>query len=523
MNGTSYTITGGDFEQAGVASSSLKQRLKQLGIAPDALRRVLVAAYEAEANIVVHAHKGTLRAALSPSRVDIEVADEGPGIPDVEEAMKEGFSTATPAAMALGFGAGMGLPSIIKNSDSFTIESEVGRGTRVCFSIHLARQKVSGHLRNSLQVAPELCRGRMRCLHVCPTNALRVRRNGPEILEHLCIDCAACIEACPSGALSLPSGVGPPRPSEHTILVIPASFLVGLGPNVGAQEVLDALSAMGFRRIRVLEEWEAALRGTALKHAREQAQKRPVFSPVCPAVVNLIEMRFPSLIPHLAPFLSPIEAMRKELACEHLVVGVSCPAQYTALSADRPAERLTVASLSLLRKAILRAAAGSGFAPRPSSRQLHPEKREDPGVLRVTGLQHVIGVLDRAENGLLADFLLVELLACDQGCFGAAVAGEEPFVAHARWRRMASHFTGPAKVVRREAPFVARPGMRLDEDMASAIEKLSRMDHLVKELPGKNCGMCGAPTCTALAEDVVLGRTDITVCPYRADDPGRDK
>jgi anti-sigma regulatory factor (Ser/Thr protein kinase)/NAD-dependent dihydropyrimidine dehydrogenase PreA subunit len=523
MNGTSYAITGGDFERVGAASSSLKQRLKQLGIAPSALRRVLVAAYEAEANVVVHAHKGTLRAVLSPSRVDIEVADEGPGIPDVEQAMKQGYSTAPPAAMALGFGAGMGLPNIKKNSDSFAIESEVGRGTRVCFSIHLSRQKVFGPLSNSLQVVRELCRACMRCLHVCPTHALRVRRNGPEILEHLCIDCAACIEACPSGALSLPSGVGLPRPSEHTILAIPASFLVGFGPNVSAGEVLDALSAMGFHRIRVLEEWEAALRGTAFKYAREQAEKPPVFSPVCPAVVNLIEMRFPSLIPHLAPFLSPIEAIRQELECEHLVVGVSCSAQYTALRTGRPSERLTLVSLSRLRTAVLHAAARGNSAPRSSSQQFCPEGRADPSVLRVTGLRHVVGVLDRAENGLLADFVLVELLACDQGCFGATVAGDEPFVAHARWRRMANHFTGPAKAVRREVPFVARPGMRLDDDMSRAIEKLSRMDRLVKELPGKNCGMCGAPTCSALAEDVVLGRTDITACPYRVDGPGRDE
>ena len=80
-----------------------------------------------------------------------------------------------------------------------------------------------------------------------------------------------------------------------------------------------------------------------------------------------------------------------------------------------------------------------------------------------------------------------------------------------------------AKAVRREAPFVARPGMRLDDDMSRAIEKLSRIDHLVEKLPGKDCGMCGAPTCNALAEDIVLGRTDVTACPYRADCPGRDE
>jgi len=523
MKATSYTIKGGDFERAGVVSRSLKQRLKQLGIAPDGLRRVLVAAYEAEANVVVHARRGTLRAVLSPSRVDIEVTDEGPGIPDIGQAMKEGFSTAPPAAVALGFGAGMGLPSIKKNSDWFAIESEVGRGTRVCFSIHLTRQRVFGTLRNSLHVARDLCRACMQCLRVCPTNALRVRRNGPEILEHLCIDCAACIEACPTGALGLPSGIGVLSPSERTVLIIPASFLVSFGPNLGPSEVLDALSAMGFHRIRVLEEWEAALHRAALKYAREETMRRPVFSPVCPAVVNLIEMRFPSLLPHIAPFVSPIEAARQEFERGDLVVGVSCPAQFTALTRGGPSKRLTVASLPQLRTAVLRATAKSDVAAGTVPQHPLPDEATGSDILRVTGLRHVIGVLERAENGLLADFVLVELLACGQGCFGGVVAGDEPFVARARWRRAASRFAGPAKAARRESPFVARPGMRLDDDMSRAIEKLARIDRLVKDLPGKDCCMCGAPTCAALAEDVVLGRSDIMACPYRTDSPEREK
>jgi len=520
VSAISYTINGGDFERVGMVASRLKQRLKQLGVAPDSLRRVLIAAYEAEANVVIHARGGIVRAVLAPSRVDVEVSDEGPGIPDIEQAMKEGFSTAPPAAVALGFGAGMGLPNIKKNSDWFAIESEVGRGTRVRFSIHLSPQRALGALRNSLQVARELCRGCMQCLRVCPTNALRVRPNGPEILEHLCIDCGACVEVCRTGALGLPSGVGVSRPPEDAILVVPASFLVGFGPNTGVDEVLDALSAMGFRRVRVVEEWEAALRHAALKYAREEAETRPVFSPACPAVVNLIEMRFPSLIPHLAPFLSPIEAARQELGCEHLMVGVSCPAQYSALTTGRTSGQLTVVSLRRLRVAVLRAASKSDAARDISSQHLRPEEGAGPGVLVVSGLRHVMRVLDMAENGLLADFVLVEPLACDQGCFGAPVAGDDGFVASARWGRAASRFAGPAHAVRRESPLVARRGMRLDDDMSRAIEKLARIDRLVRDLPGKDCGMCGAPTCAALAEDVVLGRADIRSCPYRADIPG---
>ena len=523
MNITSYAITGGDFDRAGLASSGLKQRLKKLGVAPAALRRVLIAAYEAEANIVVHAHRGTLRAIVAPSQIDIEATDEGPGIPDIEQAMKEGFSTASPAAMALGFGAGMGLPSIKKNSDSFTIESEVGQGTRVRFSIDLPGQEVSGFLRNSVQVAREFCRNCMRCLHTCPTRALRIRREGPEILDHLCIDCAACINACEAGALRTPDGADLPTPSEYTLLVVPASFLVAFGPKASAHKVLETLSEMGFRHIRVTEEWEDALRAAALKYAHEEANVRPVFSPACPAVVNLIEMRFPSLIPHLAPFLSPVEAVQEELAGEHVVVGVSCPAQHTVLRTGRRSSDQKAVSLSRLRQAVLPKVAQSGGASKTQPRQPAPEGRNDEGILRATGLRHVMSVLDKAENGLLADFVFVELLACDQGCFGAPITGEEPFIARNRWERVRSGLVGPAKAFRRETPFVARSGMRLDDDMSRSIEKLLEIDRLTEALPGKDCGMCGAPTCSALAEDIVLGRAGSTACPHYADSQERDK
>ena len=518
MNTASYTITGGDFDRAGLATNRLKQSLKKLAMAPDALRRVLIAAYEAEANIVVHAHKGTLHVALSPSRIDIEVADEGPGIPDIERAMKEGFSTASKAAMALGFGAGMGLPSIKKNTDSFAIESEVGRGTRVLFSIRLSRQEILDSLRNSLQVVGELCRKCLRCLHVCPTRALRIRQEGPEILEHLCVECAACIDVCETGALRTPGGVAIPKPSECALLVVPASFLVGFGPEVTVRRVLKALSEMGFRHIRVLEEWEDALHGAALDYARADANAHPVLSPLCPAVVNLIEMRFPSLIQHLAPFLSPVEAVREELAGKRVVLAVSCPAQYTVLGSDSPSPTVVV-NLSRLRQVVFPVVARTSETADAQPCQGGSGDRNHDGVLRVSGLRHVIAVLDKVENGLLADYPLVELLACEQGCFGASIAAEEPFVARDRWRRTSSGLVGPAKTVHRKVPFAARSGMRLDNDMSRAIEKLSEIDRLVTELPGRNCGVCGAPTCSALAEDVVLGRAQRTACPYRTGSP----
>lgn len=122
-------MEGGDFTAAGNASSQIKKMLKQLNVDARVVKRVVIALYEAEVNIVAHAYRGVITAEILPSGVRLKLADEGPGIPDIEQAMTPGFSTASAQVREMGFGAGMGLPNISENADEFRIESEVGKGT----------------------------------------------------------------------------------------------------------------------------------------------------------------------------------------------------------------------------------------------------------------------------------------------------------------------------------------------------------------------------------------------------------
>ena len=122
-------MEGGDFTAAGNASSQIKKMLKQINVDPRVVKRVVIALYEAEVNIVAHAYRGVITAEILPSGVRLKLADEGPGIPDIEQAMTPGFSTASAQVREMGFGAGMGLPNISENADEFRIESEVGKGT----------------------------------------------------------------------------------------------------------------------------------------------------------------------------------------------------------------------------------------------------------------------------------------------------------------------------------------------------------------------------------------------------------
>ncbi len=125
----SFSISGGDFTNAGEVSSKVKKILQETGVPPAIIRRVTIATYEAEMNVVCHARQGTLTLSLTPEWLRIKVADEGRGIEDIELAMKEGYSTASEEIREKGFGAGMGLPNIKKNSDKFHVASVVGQGT----------------------------------------------------------------------------------------------------------------------------------------------------------------------------------------------------------------------------------------------------------------------------------------------------------------------------------------------------------------------------------------------------------
>jgi len=514
MNTEVYTIEGGDLARAGQASSRFKERLKRIGVGPKDIRRAIIAAYEAEMNVAIHARKGTMQVTIDTGQVDVEVMDQGPGISDTSLAMQEGFSTAPAFARELGFGAGMGLPNIKKNSDRFAIRSTVGEGTCVSFAIIFDPQGILRPAANSVHVEPDRCCGCLHCLRVCPTQALRVRDSTPQILEHLCIDCAACIEACETGALGMPATSAVQRPSKDTVLILPSAFVAQFGGGVPPQEVLGVLTAMGFSEVRPTETWERALQNAVVGYAHEEAGTRPVISPVCPAVVNLVEMRFPSLIENVAPFLSPMEAVCEVLGGCHVVLVAACPSQRTALLSTGLKPNVETVAPSSLRNAVLPMITTTPNAADRRPRQLPANTDSAVNVLQISGMQHVMSALEKAENGLLGDVEVIELFACDQACFGSPLLTEDPFVSRYRWARMGGGLDRNARAIRRQVPFSARTGVRLDQDISKAIEKLSKMDEVERSLPGKDCGMCGAPTCSALAEDIVLGRATASDCVH---------
>lgn len=132
-----YQVSGDDFTRAGEASSSIKNKLKMLGVDSTAIRKVAIAMYEGEINMVIHANGGEITVTISDEDITMVLADVGPGIADISKALKEGYSTAPEEVRALGFGAGMGLPNMKKSADEFQIETELGVGTTVTMKVYI--------------------------------------------------------------------------------------------------------------------------------------------------------------------------------------------------------------------------------------------------------------------------------------------------------------------------------------------------------------------------------------------------
>jgi len=513
-----YPIESGDYAGAGAASRDLKRHLKRIGAEADAVRRAMIAAYEAEMNVVIHTSAGgRLDATVTSGQLDVDVVDHGPGIADVSAAMREGFSTASAEARALGFGAGMGLPNIARNSDRVKVTSTVGKGTTVSFTIALRPEAaVQGAPASSLSTVPEVCRDCRHCLVACPTAAMRVRHGRPSVLHHLCIDCTSCIAACAPEALTLLDAAGPLEGGD--VLAVPPALLAGLGDHPTAT-VLAELQAVGFDEVVCVHAYEDALRQRVLDLAATSALPEPVISPVCPAAVNLIELRFPALVKHVAPLASPWEALQRDLDGRDVTYVVSCPSQRSALLTQQPTDQRRTVTPRRVREAVLPRLTARRDGAGERAAAPWPQANGADDLLVVDGVAHVIAVLEQLEDGVLNGVTAVEPYLCDGGCFGSPLLAEDARVAAWRWAGAAGLDRAGCSL-ERARPLRPRPGVRLDDDMAAAIRKLGELDAETRMLPGKDCGVCGAPTCAALAEDIVMNRSTRAACPYAITEEG---
>ena len=408
----------------------------------------------------------------------------------------------------------------------------------------------------------ELCDGHMRCLRVCPTEAMRVRNGKASIIGELCVDCGECITACPHRAVvPLADSLDDTDTGFRCRVAIPSPVLYSqFSSDVGPRQVLRGLKRIGFDYVFDVAracDWEVLATRIFI---REHAGRWPLISGFCPAVVRLIQVKYPDLIEHILPMEVPREitarTAKNELSKKlglalseiEAVYITPCPAK--VVSIRQPAEKRT----SWLDKAIaisdiygpLRSAVaalvqapedeffedatyGAGWSSLGGMTSL----LETDKWLAVSGMSDVTKILDDIENSRLRNIEFVEGSACLGGCIGGPLTVENIYVARSRTIRLAERFGHSiARYERRvgelyhegffamENPLAPRPLSPLDSDISKAIAKVKRRDEIYRALPKIDCGACGSPSCMAFAEDVVKGDVQMSDCIVRAHSGG---
>ncbi len=395
---------------------------------------------------------------------------------------------------------------------------------------------------HSVVLKEDKCMGCTNCVKRCPTEAIRIRNGKASIAPERCIDCGECIRICPHHAKRARFTHMEALGRFQYKIALPAPSLYGQFNNLDDIDyVLTGLTKMGFDQVyevsRAAELVSEATRKMMYNSELMTDLPRPIISSACPAVVRLIRVRFPDLCEHVLPLKSPMETaaiMAKREAMEKTGLAekdigcffiTPCPAKVTDMKMPLGMEKSQVdgaiaisevfptLSHAMDRLESVEPIANSGIigvgwsTSGGESAALLNEK-----YLAADGIENVIRVLEEIEDERIGDLDFIELNACAGGCVGGVLCVENPYVAKARIQRLRKYLPvsqnhlagGPVPTeMEWEGELEFSNVMTLSSDLKRAMEMMVEINTLEEELPGLDCGACGAPTCRAFAEDVV--------------------
>ncbi len=407
---------------------------------------------------------------------------------------------------------------------------------------------------HAVKIDKEKCNGCTRCLRVCPTQAMRIRHGKANILTSKCIDCGECIKVCPEKAISSRSDtIDIIDPYKHKLLVFSPVFFGQFRKYENYKKILGIFKLLGFDAIIGVDTGGVIISDIIKKFLADKKNiYRPYISTNCPAVIRLIQVKFPSLINHVLPLRNLMDVAGEYLKINYMHetgataddIGLfylsPCPAKVVAIYQPEAEEKRIfngVLSLGDMYNEIRRLMEkqdlsdfdieeeiiSSKFALRWSALGDVESKFNESVNLRIDGIQNAIKFLERLENGEIKDIDFVDMYSCDNGCVGGAFTKEDAFIGEYRIKRIADTLPDqldlelpfdPDEICSISMPLKPRPISPLDSDIREALKKMKKIEEVNRLLPQLNCGMCGSPTCYNLAEDIIIN-SDVTIydCP----------
>lgn len=404
---------------------------------------------------------------------------------------------------------------------------------------------------HSVTLDTSKCKGCTNCIKYCPTEAIRVRNGKAVIIKERCIDCGVCIRICPYHAKKAVTDPLDSIKNYSYKIALPAPTLYGqFGPDYSRERIVLALKQYGFDYVfEVARAAEIVTNGTE-QYMSSKDIKKPVISSACPAVVRFIQVRFPNLIDNLLRIESPMEVAaalsRQEVNEKYGIpldkIGVffisPCAAKVTSVKAPYENQKsnvngvLSIKDIFLPLREIMKKQGEITSEPFSLSSAIgvawagtggESSAIKDGRRIAVHGIQNVNDILEQAVQGNLDNIDFLEVLACPEGCLGGPLAVENPFIAKVnlnneieKIKKNQAHCMTPKHENVNEFEWKStveyRPIMKLDDDMMKALEKMNMIDAITESFYGLDCGACGAPSCRALAEDIVMGNAKETDC-----------
>lgn len=404
---------------------------------------------------------------------------------------------------------------------------------------------------HSVVLEEDKCCGCTNCIKRCPTEAIRVRDGKAHIITERCIDCGECIRVCPHHAKKARSDSIEEIEKFKYKIAIPAPALFGQFNNMDDIDiVLNGLLKLGFDSVYEVSRGAELVSQATRQLIRENKLKYPIISSACPAVVRLIKQRFPDLCENVMPMKAPMEVsamLAKKYAMEETVLPMEdigaffitpCPAKVTeinrpmdvnkrsycdgAIAISKIYPKLTSAmdKLTSIEPLANSGVIGVGWATSGGESAAMLGDR----YLAADGIENVIRVLEELEDERIRNVDFVELNACTGGCVGGVLTVENPYVAQARIHTLRKYLPVsqnhlkdgvPDKMMWDKPLEYDENVLSLDKDINKAMEMMEQIEKIEASLPGLDCGSCGAPSCHAMAEDIVKGSAKETECIFK--------